>query len=242
MHYYQFNISDYRSATVHLSNDEDLAYRRLLDMYYDSENKIPLDTQWVARRLRLDTKTVETVLNDMFVRHEDGWFNARCQDVIQQYHAMAEKNRANGRLGGRKKNPTANPMGNDLQPIVKATINQELETTNQELNSVSKDTGVKTPLTPDEIIFGYGVPLLTNAGSTDRSARSFLGSLRKAHGDETLVNTLRDCIKAKPVQPLEWLAKALPPDGIKPKLNKQESLEASNRAVVERLLKKEGLV
>lgn len=242
MHYYQFNISDYRSATVHLSNDEDLAYRRLLDMYYDSENKIPLDTQWVARRLRLDTKTVETVLNDMFVRHEDGWFNARCQDVIQQYHAMAEKNRANGRLGGRKKNPTANPMGNDSQPIVKATINQELKTTNQELNSVSKDTGVKTPLTPDEIIFGYGVPLLTNAGSTDRSARSFLGSLRKAHGDEILVNTLRECIRAKPIQPLEWLAKALPPDGIKPKLNKQESLEASNRAVVERLLKKEGLV
>ncbi len=242
MHYYQFNISDYRSATVHLSNDEDLAYRRLLDMYYDTENKIPLDTQWVARRLRLDTKTVETVLNDMFVKHEDGWFNARCQDVIQQYHAMAEKNRANGRLGGRKKNPIANPMGNDSQPIVKATINYELETINQELNSVSKDTGVKPPLTPDEIIFGYGVPLLTNAGATDKSARSFLGSLRKAHGDEALVNTLRDCIRAKPIQPLEWLAKALPPDGIKPKLNKQESLEASNRAVVEKLLKKEGFV
>lgn len=144
MHYYQFNISDYRSATVHLSNDEDLAYRRLLDMYYDSENKIPLDTQWVARRLRLDTKTVETVLNDMFVRHEDGWFNARCQDVIQQYHAMAEKNRANGRLGGRKKNPTANPMGNDSQPIVKATINQELETINNKLKR-DKTTSVVCP-------------------------------------------------------------------------------------------------
>lgn len=132
MHYYQFNISDYRSATVHLSNDEDLAYRRLMDMYYDTENKIPLDTQWVARRLRLDTQTIEAVLNDMFVRHEDGWFNARCQDVIAQYHAMAEKNRANGRLGGRKKNPTGNPLGSQSQPIVKATINQELETINQD--------------------------------------------------------------------------------------------------------------
>lgn len=132
MHYYQFNISDYRSATVHLTNDEDLAYRRLMDMYYDTENKIPLDTQWVARRLRMDCVTVEAVLNDMFVRHEDGWFNARCQDTIAQYHAMAEKNRANGRLGGRKKNPTANPMGSQSQPIVKATINQELETINQD--------------------------------------------------------------------------------------------------------------
>jgi len=152
MHYYQFNISDYRSATVHLSNDEDLAYRRLLDMYYDSENKIPLDTQWVARRLRLDTKTVETVLSDMFVRHEDGWFNARCQDVIQQYHAMAEKNRANGRLGGRKKNPTANPLGNDSQPIVKATINQELETINHKPKR-EKATIVARPLDVDQQIW-----------------------------------------------------------------------------------------
>ena len=96
-------------------------------------------------------------------------------------------------------------------------------------------------MSPDEIIFGYGVPLLTNAGVADKQARSFLGGLRKTHGDDALVNTLRECIRAKPLQPLEWLAAALPPAGIKPKLNKQEALEASNRAVVDRLLKKEGL-
>ena len=65
MHYYQFNIGDYRAATAHLSNDEDLAYRRLLDMYYDTENHISLDTQWVAKRLRLDCKVVKVVLQDM---------------------------------------------------------------------------------------------------------------------------------------------------------------------------------
>jgi uncharacterized protein YdaU (DUF1376 family) len=126
MHYYQFNIGDYRSATAHLSNEEDLAYRRLLDMYYDSEQKIPLDTQWVARRIRMDTQVVQGVLLDMFTKDEDGWFHARCADVIEQYHAMAEKNRANGRLGGRKKNP----MGSESHPIAKATINQEPITTN----------------------------------------------------------------------------------------------------------------
>lgn len=132
MHYYQFNIADYRSATVHLSNEEDLAYRRLLDMYYDTEQKIPLDTQWVARRLRVHTEVVANVLNDMFVKHDDGWFHVRCDDVIQQYHAMAEKNRANGRLGGRRKNPVGNPVDSQSQPIAKATINQELETINQD--------------------------------------------------------------------------------------------------------------
>jgi uncharacterized protein YdaU (DUF1376 family) len=126
MHYYQFSIGDYRAATAHLSNEEDLAYRRLLDMYYDTEQKIPLDTQWVARRIRMEPVVIREVLNDMFVRHEDGYFHARCADVIEQYHAMAEKNRANGRLGGRKKNP----MGSDSQPIAKATINQEPITNN----------------------------------------------------------------------------------------------------------------
>ena len=116
-----------------------------------------------------------------------------------------------------------------------------MQTQNTKHNSVSKDTGVKTPLSPDEIIFGYGLPLLTNAGTAEKQARTFLGGLRKVHGDEVLVNTLRDCIKAKPLQPLEWLAKALPPDGVKPKMNKQEALEASNWAVAQRLLKKEGL-
>jgi hypothetical protein len=65
---------------------------------------------------------------------------------------------------------------------------------------------------PDTIIFGYGVPLLTAAGSEDKHARSFLGGLRKHHGDAALIDKLRECIKAKPLQPLEWLAAALPPD------------------------------
>jgi hypothetical protein len=74
----------------------------------------------------VDAHVVKDVLNDMFVQHEDGWYHARCADVIEQYHAMAEKNRANGRLGGRKKNP----VGSDSQPIAKATINQEPITIN----------------------------------------------------------------------------------------------------------------
>jgi uncharacterized protein YdaU (DUF1376 family) len=48
MHYYKFNIADYRSATAHLTNEEDLAYRRLLDMYYDTEVPIPNDPKDVC--------------------------------------------------------------------------------------------------------------------------------------------------------------------------------------------------
>ena len=35
MHYYSFHINDYRAATAHLSNEEDLAYRRLIEAWRD---------------------------------------------------------------------------------------------------------------------------------------------------------------------------------------------------------------
>lgn len=97
MHYYPFNICDYRSATAHLTNDEDLAYRRLLDMYYDSESPIPLDTQWVSRRLRVATQHINTVLMDFFVEQDDGWHHARCEAEIERYN-QAKKNHWGTRL------------------------------------------------------------------------------------------------------------------------------------------------
>jgi uncharacterized protein YdaU (DUF1376 family) len=136
MHYFQFNIGNYRAATAHLSNEEDLAYRRLLDMYYDTEQKIPLDTQWVARRIRVDTEVVINVLKDMFIEQEDGWFHSKCAELIDQYHAMAVKNKANGRLGGRKKNPVGSQSPPHWQPSAKATINEELETNNNKLKRI----------------------------------------------------------------------------------------------------------
>ena len=132
MHYYQFNIGDYRAATAHLSNDEDLAYRRLLDMYYDTEQKIPLDTQWVARRLRVGTQVVEAVLADMFEKQEDGWFHARCDEIIKQYKEFAEagKRGAAKRWANKGVTPPNGEASSPPTPPPIATINQELITPN----------------------------------------------------------------------------------------------------------------
>lgn len=105
------------------------------------------------------------------------------------------------------------------------------------VSSVPNGTDAKASLTPEEVIWTYGVPLLVNAGSTEKHARSFLGGLRKGRDDSEVVDALRACIRAKALQPLEYLAAALPPAGTKTKPNAQEALEASNNAVVERFLK-----
>lgn len=101
--------------------------------------------------------------------------------------------------------------------------------------------GAKPKITdPDEIIFGYGLQMLLAASIAEKNARSFLGGLRKVHGDAALIDKLRDCARAKPLQPLQWLAAALPPPsmaGAKP--NPQELLEASNDAVLQRFLAQE---
>jgi uncharacterized protein YdaU (DUF1376 family) len=133
MHYYQFNIADYRSATTHLSNEEDLAYRRLLDMYYDTEQKIPLDETWVGRRIRVEPSIVRAVLNDMFTQHEDGYFHPRCDVVIKQFKGFAEA----GRRGAAKRwgkppdgeansPPNATPMlTNNYKPITNKLIKEK---------------------------------------------------------------------------------------------------------------------
>lgn len=108
------------------------------------------------------------------------------------------------------------------------------------IDSVPNGTGGKPPMLtdPKEIIFGYGLSMLVNAGTPEKQARSFLGGLAKHHGEPELIDKLRECAKARPLQPLEWLAAALPPAGPKPKLNKQEALEASNREVARRFIEK----
>lgn len=126
MHFYRFHIGDYKSATAHLSNEEDLAYRRLLDMYYDTEKPIPRETDWVARRIRVGSEVVATVLQDMFVETENGWIHDRCDEEIREYHRMADRARANGKAGGRPKNP----VGSQSEPSGKLTNNHKPVTNN----------------------------------------------------------------------------------------------------------------
>ena len=124
MHYYQFHIGDYRAATAHLSNDEDLAYRRLLDMYYDTEDPIPIDTDWVARRLRLDSQVIVSVLKDMFVLSELGWHHARCDKEISVYKGFSDA----GKRGAAKRWGKAGDSP-PITPLI-ATINQQPITNN----------------------------------------------------------------------------------------------------------------
>lgn len=65
-------------------------------------------------------------------------------------------------------------------------------------------------MTAEEVIFHIGLPLLVSAQVPEKQARSFLGGLRKGAGDAVLVRAIHQCARERPLQPLDWLAKAAP--------------------------------
>jgi uncharacterized protein YdaU (DUF1376 family) len=161
MHYYSFHVSDYIHDTAHLSNYEDLAFRRLLDLYYTSEKPIPNQTHEVARRIRMSNQinAVQTVLEEffMFDMENNCWFHKRCDETIAAYQAKAERNREVGKLGGRpKSNPDANQE--ETQVVSKHNPNQEPITINHKPKRESA-TVVACPPDVSQQVWGDWVAL-----------------------------------------------------------------------------------
>jgi uncharacterized protein YdaU (DUF1376 family) len=108
MHYYQFNIGDYKSHTEHLSEMEDLTYRRLLDWYYLHESPIPLDLTEIARQIRMRSHSdcIAIVLQEYFERTEDGWIHHRANKEIAKTGEKSEKASASAKARWNKAKDT----------------------------------------------------------------------------------------------------------------------------------------
>ena len=95
MNFYPFNIGDYAGKTRHLTWDEDMAYRRLLDVYYSNEQPLPADKRQVYRLAGAQTtkqkQAVDTVLNEFFDKVPEGFRNARCDEEIAKAAIKREK-------------------------------------------------------------------------------------------------------------------------------------------------------
>jgi uncharacterized protein YdaU (DUF1376 family) len=93
MHYYQWNIGDYKSHTEHLSEMEDLCYRRLLDWYYLHEIPIPNDLNETARQIRMRSHSdcIAIVLHEYFEQTEIGWIHHRANAEIAKAGDKSQK-------------------------------------------------------------------------------------------------------------------------------------------------------
>lgn len=126
MNYYEHHIGDYDADTAHLTWLEDMAYTRLMRLYYRREKPIPADVAQACRLVRAvskdERKAVELVLREFFVLGEEGWAQARCESEIATYQKKVEHNQRVGKLGGRPRKiktqlePKNNPPGYFREP------------------------------------------------------------------------------------------------------------------------------
>lgn len=148
MHYYQHNIGDFDKATRHLTRIERSVYRDLLDLYYDTEQRLTPDIGALCRRIvarsNEESTAVEQVLNEFFTKTPTGWFHARCEAEIDAYRANTSQKALAGKASASAKNlkkqqalngastPVEHPLNSVESPLQRLATHVE-----RPLNSVA---------------------------------------------------------------------------------------------------------
>jgi len=131
MNFYPFHIGDYLSHTSHLTDEEDLAYRRMIDLYYQTEEPFT-DTAKLARKVRSSFEIVGSLLHEFFVYENDAWHNKRADAEIAKYQAMKDGGRKGAAVRwnkGSDKPLNTPPIALPNHPLM-PTKNQEPRTKN----------------------------------------------------------------------------------------------------------------
>lgn len=270
MKHYPHHIGDFDRATRHLTRIERSIYRDLLDLYYDTEQSLTLDRETLCRRILARTNeestAVEQVLKEFFTETPTGWYHVRCEAEIEAYRSNTSQKAMAGKASAEAKrlkklqalNGNSTAVEHPLKSVAtngngtltnQSTINQS---TNQPITKKEKKGASAEVFFPKglEIVFPEGldqtawtrwVDYRKQSGKALRpvSWQSAIDALVK-HGpnqmavvEQSIANGWQGLFALK-----QGVVKATHADGTP--LNKQEALEASNRAVVARFLAKEA--
>lgn len=201
MNFYKRHIGDYIKDAAHLTLLEHGVYARLMDVYYTREAGIPdgQAARLIGARSKDEQQAVQNVLAEFFHPVDGAWIQNRCEREIAEATAQADKNRANGKKGGRPpKNkspsePNENPVGSgDGNPVGFVSDSQKnlSQTPDSRLQTPEKDSGTS-------IVSG------TSASRTHanppRSAGDWASYFRDRYGVEIDVSSLHERKKVWPI-------------------------------------------
>lgn len=103
MNWYKFDISAYQLETYGMPDAEDLAYRRLMDRYYQDEGPLMNDADDLCASIGLDWDCIIPVLTKFFLLNEaNQWVHPDWQEDINARRTkairMAQIGRANRKV------------------------------------------------------------------------------------------------------------------------------------------------
>lgn len=172
MKHYPHHIGDFDKATRHLTRIERSVYRDLIDLYYDTEQRLTLDVAALCRRIiarsNEEVTAVEQVLNEFFTETATGWYHARCEVEIEAYQANTSQKAIAGKASAEAKrlkklhalNGAATPVEQPLNPVETAGNGTPTnQSTNQPINQEPKEgsaprkrsTPTSTIAKPDDV-------------------------------------------------------------------------------------------
>lgn len=205
MNYYTFHIGDYISNTHYLDVYEDLAYRRMLDLYYQKEAPLPNDVAKIAKmiRMREHIDAVSAVLDEFFVLDEaDGdvvWRNHRADTELARIYDKSEKARASA-MARHSKNKSSiktadktminldscERTANAMLPNTQYPIQKEREISAQEIF-------VESPITTTET---SAEPILTDGALSPTQVTAYLKAQHAPVGQHGFLASHVDLVKA----------------------------------------------
>ena len=208
MHYYQFNIGDYYSHTTHLQPFEDLAYRRIIDLYYLNERPLNGCPTTVAREIGLVQQgdAVSYVLERFFVQNDDlDWVHERIESDIVMYKAKHKQAKAAGKASAKaRKNKTLEQPLNDRSTTVQPTNNHNPITINHKPLTNVKDpktcqAGAMTVVKKSEVeqVFDYWVSVMGKSPQTvkvtPKRTKAINDRLKDGYELTTLLRAIDGC-------------------------------------------------
>jgi uncharacterized protein YdaU (DUF1376 family) len=207
MHFYQFNIGDYQSHTSHLSEMEDLAFRRMLDWCYLHEKPLPSEVDEIARviRMRSHSDSIAVVLREFFTQHEQGWVSERVLEEIEKVGEKSKKASASAKARWEKKDANALPTQSES--------NATQDTRHITQDTIKNATKVATPKGVSDSVWQEFKSLrkAKKAPITQRAIDSLTNEAIKAGW--TLEKALEECIvRGWRAFKADWVVKPNPAD------------------------------
>jgi len=245
VHYYKRNIGDYAKKAGRLTMLQHGAYTLLIDSCYDRERFPTLDEsfEWTWASTQEEQDAVSFVLRKFFTLGADGLYvQNHIREDIEAYHVNAANNKriALEREAERrtKRARTVNespPIEHEAPPNHKPlTINQEPLTKNHKKTVASYDAPDWVPA-EQWTSFTQMRKAMKSVPFTEAAAKGVVRELEK------LCNEGHDAASLLDTAVMNGWRTVYPPKHagkVNGHFNKQEALEASNRAVAERFIQK----
>lgn len=241
MHYYKRNLGDYAKKAGKLSMLQHGSYTLLIDACYDREQFPTLDEaiDWTWASTTEEIEAVTFVLKKFFTLENGVYVQNHIKEDLAEYHAKAETNKriATERETRRKEKSTVRaPVVNEAPP------NQEPITINHKPVTKERESEAKAPRATKKCPTDF---LLTNELQTWAIAQNITVDLQ-AETEKFKDYTYSRSISDWPGAWRNWIRQAQDYAKSKQKINgfttqnpnKQEALEARNRAVADRFAEK----